>query len=276
MEVGMIGLGRMGMGIAERLLRTGHRVVGYDRDPEAVRRVRESGADGVAQVPALVAMLQRPRTLWLMEPPVAFEADAIRHEKVKVLRAVAPIRPEDVVFGQYTRGRIDGHEVPGYREESGVAPDSQTETFVALRLHVANWRWQGVPFYLVTGKRMPQRRTQVAVTFRCPPVSVFQPFDRCEIGPNVLVVTLQPDEGFDLYFETKTPGEPLTLQTQRLHFRYSEAFGPLPDAYQTLLLDILRGDQTLFVRADEVEASWRLYTPILESQIPLHPYPAGT
>jgi len=215
-------------------------------------------------------------TLTAMEVPAAFEADAIRQEKVKVLRSITSIDPEDVVFGQYTRGQMDGWEVPGYREEPGVAPDSDTETFVAVRLEIANWRWQGVPFYLRTGKRLSRRITQIAVTFRCPPVSVFQPFDRCEIHSNALLITLQPDEGFDLCFEVKAPGEPLTLQTHRLHFRYTEAFGPLPDAYETLLLDILSGDQTLFVRADEVEAAWRLYTPLLEERPSVHPYLAGT
>ncbi|MDA2914329.1 glucose-6-phosphate dehydrogenase, partial [Acidobacteriia bacterium AH_259_A11_L15] len=206
----------------------------------------------------------------------AFEADAIRDEKVKVLRSVAPIRPEHVVRGQYSRGKLNGKEVSGYREEPGVAPDSQTETFVALRLEVANWRWQGVPFYLRTGKRLPRRMSRIAVNFRCVPVTFFQPFDSCKIHSNALVITLQPDEGFDLHFEVKTPGQPLTLQTHRLHFRYQEAFAPLPDAYETLLLDVLAGDQTLFVRDDEVEASWRLYTPLLEHQIPVHPYAAGS
>ncbi len=214
--------------------------------------------------------------LTAMEVPAAFDADAIRYEKVKVLRSIAPIHPDNVVFGQYTRGRIGDQEVAGYREEPGVAPDSQTETFVAMRLEIANWRWQGVPFYLRTGKRLPRRSTQIVVTFRHPPVSLFQPFERCEMHPNVLVITLQPDEGFDLFFEVKAPGEPISVQTHRLRFRYDEAFGPLPDAYETLLLDILTGDQTLFVRADEVEASWRLYTPLLERRPPVHPYWAGT
>jgi glucose-6-phosphate 1-dehydrogenase len=215
-------------------------------------------------------------TLTAMEPPTAFEADAIRYEKVKVLRAVAPIRPQETVFGQYTHGQVDGREVAGYREEPGVAPDSNTETFVALQLEIANWRWQGVPFYLRTGKRMPQRTTQIAVTFRCPPVSVFQPFDYCDIHSNVLIITLQPDEGFDLCFEVKAPGDPIILETHRLHFRYAEAYAPLPDAYETLLLDILTGDQTLFVRADEVEAAWRLYDPLLKEELPVELYPAGT
>jgi len=213
-------------------------------------------------------------TLTAMEVPAAFEADAIRNEKVKVLRSMTPVRPEDAVFGQYTQGTMGGKDVLGYREESGVDPHSQTETFAALRLEVANWRWQGVSFYLRTGKRLPRRQTQIAVRFRCPPVSMFQP--GCGIHSNTLVITLQPNEGFDLFFEVKAPGRELNLQTERLHFRYAEVFGPLRDAYETLLLDILRGDQTLFVRADEAEAAWRVYSPLLERPLPAHPYAAGT
>ena len=216
-------------------------------------------------------------TLVAMEVPGAFDADAIRNEKVKVLRAIAPPAAEDVVFGQYGRGRLNGHEVPGYLEEPGVAADSATETFVALKLDVATWRWHGVPFYLRTGKRLTHRTTKIVITFRCPPVSVFQPVAlSCAIHANALVITIQPDEGFDLSFEVKAPGQPLTLQTQRLHFRYAEAFAPLPDGYETLLLDVLAGDQTLFVRADEVEASWRVFAPILETRPPAQPYAAGT
>lgn len=215
-------------------------------------------------------------TLTAMEVPAAFDAEAIRDEKLKVLRQVEAIDPEDVVLGQYTRGTIDHEEVPGYRTEPGVAADSVTETFVALRLQINNWRWQGVPFYLCTGKRLPSNLTRIMVAFRCPPVSVFSPFFRCEIHSNLLMITLQPDEGFDLQFEVKAPGQPFNLQTQRLHFHYAEVFGRLPDAYEALLLDIITGDQTLFVHADEVEAAWGLYTPLLEHRPPVHPYAAGT
>jgi len=234
-----------------------------------------------AQAGALRDIVQNHLTQLLtligMDVPGAFGADAIRNEKVKVLRAMTPLRPSDVVFGQYTRGTVAGREVPGFREEPGVAPDSSTETFVALRCTLATWRWNGVPFYLRTGKRLPHRSTKIVIAFRCPPVSIFSPFDDpCTIHPNTLIITIQPDEGFDLSFEVKEPGQPVTLQPQRLHFRYAEAFGPLADAYETLLLDVLAGDQTLFVRADEVEASWSLYTPVLERRPPVHPYPAGT
>lgn len=215
-------------------------------------------------------------TLTAMEVPVSFDAESIRAEKAKVLRAIPPIMPSDVIYGQYVRGVVNGQEVPGYREEPGVNPDSPTETFVAMKLSIENWRWQGVPFYLVTGKRLPKRFTQIAVTFRCPPVRVFESHCAGACSSNVLVFTVQPDEGFDLHFEVKAPGEPLQLKTQRLRYRYAEGFAPLPDAYDTLLLDIMAGDQTLFVRADEVEWAWRIYAPGLDPPPSLvRPYPAG-
>ena len=215
-------------------------------------------------------------TLIAMEIPSSFNPEAIRDEKVKVLDSIAPISPDDVVFGQYTDGNVGGQGVPGYLEESGVAPGSRVETFVALRLGIANWRWQGVPFYLRTGKRLPHRTTKVVVTFRCAPVSIFKPFRSCNIHCNVLTITIQPDEGFDLHFEVKTPGQPITFQTQSLRFRYSDVFSPLPEAYETLLLDVLRGDPTLFVRGDWVEASWRLYDVLLQKPPGAHPYSAGS
>jgi glucose-6-phosphate 1-dehydrogenase len=246
--------------------------------------VAESGGVGVRggyyeQTGALRDMVQNHLTqllaLTAMEVPVVFEPEAIRSEKAKVLRAVVPVRPEDAVYGQYTRGVVGGQAAPGYREEPGVDSGSDTETFVALKLSIENWRWQGVPFYLITGKRLPARFTQIVVTFRCPPVWLFQPaLSTC--NPNILVLTLQPDEGFDLHFQVKAPQEPLELKTQRLRYRYAEAFGPLPDAYETLLVDVMAGDQTLFVRADEAEAAWRLYAPLLaEPPAPLLFYPAG-
>ncbi len=215
-------------------------------------------------------------TLTAMEPPASFDADAIQHEKVKVLYSIRPIGPGDVVFGQYARGEIGGKPVVGYRQEADVAPDSHTETFVAMRLRLNNWRWQGVPFYLRTGKRMSSRVSTIVVNFRCPPVSLFQPFACSSLHPNALVITIQPNEGFDLQFEVKSPGLPFRIATQKLHFRYSEAFQSSPDAYETLLLDVLLGDSTQFVRDDWVEASWRLYTPILENPPVISPYPAGS
>jgi glucose-6-phosphate 1-dehydrogenase len=236
-------------------------------------------------------------TLVAMEPPAAMEADAIRQEKVKVLNAVEPLDiEEDVVLGQYRAGRVGETAVPGYREEEDVPDDSTTETFAALRYRIANWRWQGVPFYIRTGKRLPTKLTQIAVRFRSAPVALFQPGGRpcvpgndgCEAEPNELLITLQPNEGFDLRFEVKAPdngmqsrgptgNERMELATQQLSFSYEDAFGPVPDAYETLLRDIVTGDQTLFVRADEVEGSWQLYNPLLHTDaLPVHPYRAGT
>jgi glucose-6-phosphate 1-dehydrogenase len=216
-------------------------------------------------------------TLVAMEVPGAFEADQIRNEKVKVLRAIPPVTARDVVYGQYTVGEIDGRTVPGYRDEPGVPSQSTIDTYTALRLEVANWRWHGVPFYLRAGKRMPRRLTQIVVTFRRPPVALFPAIDGSRhITPNTLMITVQPDEGFDLGFEVKAPGQAIALRTQRLQFKYAEAFEPLPDAYETLLLDVIRGDQTLFVRADEVETAWDLYAPILDERPPVTFYPAGS
>jgi len=213
--------------------------------------------------------------LTAMEAPVSFEADAIRDEKAKLLRAIIPVRPENVAYGQYGAGLVKGLEAPAYRDEPEVPKDSETETFVALKLKIDNWRWQGIPFYLITGKGLPTRLTQIAVTFSCPPVPFFQPYGFGVCSPNVLVFTLQPDEGFDLLFEVKRPGEPMNLKTQRLRYRYAEAFEALPDAYETLLLDVMAGDQTLFVRADEVELAWRIYGRVLEAPPTTLFYPAG-
>lgn len=215
-------------------------------------------------------------TLTAMEVPEAFQAEPIRREKVKVLHSVLPIKIENVVMGQYAAGRIDGKDVPAYRDEPGVAKDSQAETFVAMRLEIENWRWHGVPFFLRTGKRLAKRSSQIVVNFRRPPVWIFKPFDNRQIQSNSLVIAIQPDEGFDLYFEIKAPGPGVQIQRSDLHFRYSEAFKPLPEAYETLLLDVIQGDPTLFVSDDWVEASWKLYTPVLENKPKVLPYAAGT
>jgi glucose-6-phosphate 1-dehydrogenase len=243
----------------------------------------EVGAEGRGafydQVGAVRDMLQNHLTQLLcitaMELPPALEADLVRDEKAKVLRSIPPLRPGDVVFGQYARGSIAGRQVPAYREEEGVSAQSRTETFVAVRLRIENWRWQGVPFLLRTGKRLPARATQIVVTFRGPILNCFEPFT-CDIESNRMVITLQPDEGFDLQFNVKVPGLPFRLQQRDLRFRYGEVYGRLPDAYETLLLDLVRGQQTFFVRADEVELAWRMYTPLLQQLPPLHFYPAGT
>ncbi|MHB8539512.1 MAG: glucose-6-phosphate dehydrogenase [Candidatus Acidiferrales bacterium] len=220
--------------------------------------------------------LTQVMTLTGMEVPEAFQAQPIRREKVKVLHSVVPIKIENVVMGQYAAGQIDGKGVPAYRDEPGVAKDSQTETFVAMRLEIENWRWHGVPFFLRTGKRLAQRSSQIVVNFRRPPVWIFKPFDTNPIQSNSLVIAIQPDEGFDLFFEIKAPGQGVQIQRSDLHFRYSEVFKPLPEAYETLLLDVIQGDPTLFVSDDWVEASWKLYTPVLENKPKVLPYAAGT
>ncbi len=215
-------------------------------------------------------------TLTAMEVPAAFEADSIRDEKVKVLRSLAPLQPDHAVFAQYSGGIVDGEEVPGYLQETGVDQDSQTETFVSLRLEVANWRWQGIPFILRTGKRMPDRLTQIKVRFRSPPVTLFRGSGSSQLPSGALVITLQPDEGFDLDLDVKSPGPEISLDRHSLKFRYAESLGSLPEAYETLLLDVLTADQTLFVRGDEVEAAWRLYAPLLDGSLPIRDYPAGS
>lgn len=215
-------------------------------------------------------------TLAGMEAPEAFQAQPIRREKVKVLRSAPPIQIENVVMGQYAAGKIDGKDAPAYRDEPGVAKDSQTETFVAMRIAIENWRWHGVPFFLRTGKRLAQRMSQIVVNFRRPPVWIFQPFDTKQIQSNSLVIAIQPDEGFDLYFEIKAPGQGVQIQRSDLHFRYSEAFKAIPEAYETLLLDVIQGDPTLFVSDDWVEASWKLYTPVLQNKPKVLPYAAGS
>ncbi|MDE0233351.1 MAG: glucose-6-phosphate dehydrogenase [bacterium] len=211
-----------------------------------------------------------------MEPPVSFDAEAIRDEKVKVLQSIRPISPDDVVLGQYAPGRVNGRRVAGYLDEKGVSSGSNTPTYAALRVFIDSWRWQGVPFYLRTGKRLGGRLTQIAVTFREPPVALFKSFERSRHQGNVLYFKLQPHEGFDLFFDVQKPSGTPQLDTKSLAFAYEEAFGILPDAYETLLYDVMTGDRTLFVRSDEAEEAWRLYTPVLEAGINPYPYQAGS
>ena len=215
-------------------------------------------------------------TLVAMEIPSAFAADAIRYEKVKVLRSIAPIDLSRVVRGQYAAGQFEGKPVKGYLEEQGVPKGSTTETFVAMQLDIDTWRWQGVPFYLRTGKRLKQRCTQIAVRFRDAPVSLFKSAGVSLEMPDVLLITLQPDEGFSLHFDVKAPGEPFTLRRIPLSFKYKELFDDMPEAYETLLLDVLYGDQTLFVHAEEAEESWRLYQPVLDNPPAPLPYAPGS
>lgn len=212
-----------------------------------------------------------------MEVPASFDSTALRSEKLKVLHSLQSIRREDVVFGQYTAWQVGGQVIPGYREEPGVAKDSMTETFVALKTEIHNWRWRGVPFYLRTGKRLPRKITQVAVTFREAPIQVFRSLEPGSLGHNKLLITLQPSEGFSLCFSVKSPGRPFRFADRALTFDYANAFGgELPEAYETLLRDIMIGDQTLFVTAEFTETAWRLYDPLLSGDRAVHFYTAGS
>jgi glucose-6-phosphate 1-dehydrogenase len=198
--------------------------------------------------------------LTAMEPPISLSADAVRDEKVKVLRSLRPMErslvQDNVVRGQYARGFVKAEEVPAYREEPDVAKDSRIETFVAMRVHVDNWRWGGVPFYVRAGKRLARRVTEIAIQFKKVPHSLFRAPDG-GISPNVLAVRVQPDEGIALRFTTKEPGNATILRDVAMDFRYGAAFGSnTPEAYERLLLDAMRGDATLFTRRDEVEEQW--------------------
>ncbi len=209
-------------------------------------------------------------TLVGMEPPVAFDANAVRDEKVKVLRALRPIRGDEVVDAsaraQYTAGAIGGKPVPGYLEEKGVPKGSATETFAAIRCSIDNWRWSGVPFFLRSGKRLARRATEIAIQFKEPPHLLFRGSSGSRIDANVLTLRIQPDEGISLRFTSKVPGAAPALQPVRMDFLYGTSFGvEPPEAYERLLLDSILGDSTLFTRADEVEAAWTFMTPILQA-----------
>jgi glucose-6-phosphate 1-dehydrogenase len=208
-------------------------------------------------------------TLTAMEPPVAFDADSVRELKVQVLRAIRPMTTEEVakrtVRGQYGPGKINGVEVPGYRQEPGVNPQSNTETYVAVEFHVDNWRWAGVPFYVRAGKRLANQLTEIAVHFKRTPQALFarNPGD---VHHNVITMRIQPNEGIAINFGAKTPGSHMRASRVNMDFSYRDAFGTAtPVAYETLLLDAMRGDATLFTRRDEVEAEWRIITPIEEA-----------
>jgi glucose-6-phosphate 1-dehydrogenase len=215
-------------------------------------------------------------TLVAMEVPPVIGAGSVRYEKVKVLQSVSPILPSDVILGQYSEGTIRGQRVPGYRDETGVAADSKTETFAALKVEIMNWRWQGVPFFLRTGKRMPRQITRIGVRFKNAPVCMFDVDGACVVKPNRLLLTLQPDEGFSLHIGVKKPGSASDVKQIPLAFKYRDIFDAMPEAYQTLLLDVLKGDQTLFVHSDEVLESWKLYDPLLSGDHKIHAYAAGT
>ncbi len=208
-------------------------------------------------------------TLTAMEPPVAYDSESVREEKVQVLRSIAPLSPDDVAQrvarGQHDSGEVDGEPVAAYRAIEGIEPGSTTETFVALELRVENWRWAGVPFFLRTGKRLSRTTTEIAVHFKRTPHSIFRQSDE-SVAPNEIVLRFKPDEGIRVTFSAKVPGEGMRTSRVRMDFDYEAAFGvELPDAYETLLLDVMQGDPMLFTRADEVEAQWRVVQPILDA-----------
>jgi glucose-6-phosphate 1-dehydrogenase len=220
-------------------------------------------------------------TLLCMEPPVTFSADEVRDEKVKVLHAIRPPTADEVVRAQYTGGMAEGKEVIGYLDEEGVPEDSKTETYVALKLEVDNWRWAGVPIYLRTGKRLTRKVTEIAVTLKPVPHLAFEAAGSVGVQPNQLIMTLQPNEGVSLSLGAKIPGTSMRIRPVNMEFLYGTAFlSQSPEAYERLILDVMRGEATLFTRDDEVEAQWRIIDPILASwgndEVPLYTYAAGT
>ena len=223
--------------------------------------------------------------LTAMEPPVSLDAESIRDEKVKLLKAIQPLNlgpGGDVARAQYTAGMIAGKNVPGYLEEEGIAAQSSTETYAALRLSINNWRWQGVPFYLRSGKRMARRVSEIAVNFKRPPGTLFAEGEKFNLAANTLSFQIQPDEGLGFILNAKVPGLETRTQPVKMSFRYATTFGSnTPEAYERLVLDAMIGDGTLFIRGDETEASWTLCTPILESWAAagrdgVDHYPAGS
>ena len=231
---------------------------------EGAGALRDMVQNHLMQVMALVAM----------EPPIRFSAENVRDRKLDALLSVQPLVPQNgdqgdtsnVVRAQYNAGWVDGCEVPGYREDEGVDPASVTETFVALRLQLDSWRWAGVPFFIRTGKRLPKRTTEISIHFRRPPLHLFKRVSPTAIAPNLLIVNIQPDEGISVRFEAKLPASRMQLAPVMMNFRYGSAFGRhVPEAYETLLLDAMLGDPTLFARHDFVEHSWALITPVHEA-----------
>jgi len=225
-------------------------------------------------------------SLTAMEPPISFEANAVRDEQAKILHAIQPFTSEEVlsktVRGQYGEGTMDNERVPAYRAEEGVPPESRTETFVAMKLLIDNWRWAGVPFYLRTGKRLPSRNTHVVIQFRRAPFMLFRETQVEDLMPNQLVLHIQPEEGISLRFAAKTPGPAMNLGEVDMDFEYADYFGQTPNTgYERLLHDCMIGDATLFQRADMVEAGWSVVNPVLDVWKALPPrnfpnYPAGT
>jgi glucose-6-phosphate 1-dehydrogenase len=237
---------------------------------EETGALRDMVANHMLQLLALTAM----------EPPIEFEADAVREQKVQALKSIRPMTPEEVakrtVRGQYGPGESGGKPVPGYREEPGVKKDSRTETYAAIEFYVHNWRWAGVPFYVRTGKRLAKQSSEIRVHFKRTPQALFASTPHEQLGPNVITMRIQPDDGIGIAFDVKQPGAHMRALTVDANFSYEAAFGAKgPPAYETLLLDSMRGDATLFTRADEVEAEWRIITPIEEAwaQIPPPEFP---
>ncbi len=248
-----------------------HRASYYDRSGA----LRDMFQNHVLQMAALIAM----------EPPVSFHASRIHDEKVKLLRSIRPPTPtgwtSDFVRAQYGRGTANDSKMPAYRSEKGVAPNSTTETFVAARLLVDNWRWKDVPFYVRTGKRLAKKKTEIAVTFRQVPHSLFGSVGLDEMPPNVLVFRIQPEEGMSLLFQAKRPGSKICIGTLNMSFSYRDIFDvAMPESYQRLLLDCMVGDQTLFTRFDSIAAAWELLDPVLQAwatdEAPLAEYPGGS
>ncbi|NLU40306.1 MAG: glucose-6-phosphate dehydrogenase [Bacteroidales bacterium] len=221
-----------------------------------------------------------------MEPPTVINADAIRNEMLKVFQSIRPLKKEnlqeDVVRGQYTSSHIKGEAVAGYREEEGVDPESRTETFVAMRLNIDNWRWGGIPFYIRTGKKLPTRVTEIVINFKPTPHHLFDAALNGTTAPNQLIIRIQPDEGILMKMGLKVPGAGFMVQTVNMGFHYSDLSDAyVPTAYERLLLDCIHGDATLYSRGDNVEKAWEIVQPIIDEwdtnpDFPLHGYPAGT
>jgi glucose-6-phosphate 1-dehydrogenase len=250
----------------------GHRGNYYER----AGALRDMAQNHLMQLLCLVAM----------EPMVSFDADEIRNKKVDVLHALRPIAPTGIeqfaVRGQYGRGKLHGKSVRAYRQEDDVSPHSTTETFAALKLFVDNWRWQGVPFYLRTGKRLPRQLSEVIIQFRTVPHRSFPAESSRDWHPSRLVLSIQPEEGIVMSFQAKYPGPKMLLRPVEMRFTYQEGFAiPTPDAYETLLWDVMNNDATLFMRADQIEAAWQVLMPVLEAWADSTPrgfpnYAAGT
>ncbi len=223
---------------------------------ERTGALRDMVPNHVFQILAMIAM----------EPPVGFDAGSIRSRKADLFACMRNVRPQDAVRGQYGPGKVLGEQVQGYRQEPDVDPNSGTETFVAMRLCIDNWRWAGVPFYLRTGKRMSNRYTEVAIRFKSAPYAAFEDTNVAELPPNWLVILIQPDEGISMQFEVKRPGPVVDLAAVRMDFRYSDWFPKEPNVgYETLIYDVMIGDQTLFNRADMVEETWQIVQPVLDA-----------